>query len=97
MKNHNFVGMDAVKKQKKDGWASGKRCVKITVNTEENPVENRSPPEPYGDNAIFIEAPGVHVELACLRSVFIILERGVNVPRGKHSRISLKTKLLPVK
>jgi len=55
MKNRNFVGMDAVKKQKKEGWASGKRCVKITVNTEENPVENRSPPEPYGDNVIFIK------------------------------------------
>lgn len=53
MKNRDFIGKDACKKQKKDGPASGRRCVKIQVDTTEDSQDPRPIAYAYGDNAIY--------------------------------------------
>merc|ERR1719192_1828432 len=57
MKNRDFIGKSAVAKMKKEGWASGKRCVKVHVETDTDDDEDKGRPiaDACGDNAIMMK------------------------------------------
>ena len=56
MKNRDFIGKPAVAKMKKEGWASGKRCVKVHVESDADDDEDSGRPiaDACGDNAIMM-------------------------------------------
>jgi len=57
MKNRDFIGKPAVAKMKKEGWASGKRCVKVHVESDADDDEDSGRPiaDACGDNAIMMK------------------------------------------
>jgi len=54
LKGRDFIGKSAVAKMKKEGWPSGKRCVKVHVETDADDDENDglAIADACGDNAI---------------------------------------------